>query len=49
MAVLDWAHCGGLTADVAAKLVSVLSTGVHDPTLGFAEAFFHTAAQLQHG
>ena len=25
----------------------MLSTGVHDPTLGFTEAFFHTAAQLQ--
>jgi ubiquinone/menaquinone biosynthesis C-methylase UbiE len=47
MAVLDWAQSGGLTADVAAKLVPVLSTGVHDPTLGFTEAFFHTAAQLQ--
>jgi hypothetical protein len=47
MAVLDWAQCGGLTADVAAKLVPVLSTGVHDPTLGFTGAFFHTAAQLQ--
>ena len=38
---------GGLTADVAAKLVPVLSDGVHDPTLGFTDAFFHTAAQLQ--
>ena len=47
MAVLDWAQSGGLTADVAAKLVPVLSTGVHDPTLGFTEAFCHTAAQLQ--
>jgi len=47
MAVLDWAQSGGLTAGVAAKLVPVLSTGVHDPTLGFTEAFFHTAAQLQ--
>jgi ubiquinone/menaquinone biosynthesis C-methylase UbiE len=47
MAVLDWAQSGGLTADVAAKLVPVLSTGVHDPTLGFTDAFFHTAAQLQ--
>jgi hypothetical protein len=47
MAVLDWAQCGGLTADVAARLVSVLATGVHDSTLGFTDAFFHTAAQLQ--
>jgi ubiquinone/menaquinone biosynthesis C-methylase UbiE len=47
MAVLDWAQSGGLTADVAAKLVPVLSTGVHDPTLGFTDAFFHTGAQLQ--
>jgi ubiquinone/menaquinone biosynthesis C-methylase UbiE len=47
MAVLDWTQSGGLTADVAAKLVPVLSNGVHDPTLGFTEAFFHTAAQLQ--
>jgi ubiquinone/menaquinone biosynthesis C-methylase UbiE len=47
MAVLDWAQRGGLTADVAAKLVPVLSDGVHDPTLGFTDAFFHTAAQLQ--
>jgi ubiquinone/menaquinone biosynthesis C-methylase UbiE len=47
MAVLDWAQSGGLTADVGARLVPVLSTGVHDPTLGFTDAFFHTAAQLQ--
>jgi hypothetical protein len=47
MAVLDWAQSGGLTADVAAKLLAVLSTGVHDPTLGFTDAFFHTAAQLR--
>jgi SAM-dependent methyltransferase len=47
MAVLDWAQSGRLTADVAAKLVPVLSTGVHDPTLGFTNAFFHSAAQLQ--
>ena len=47
MAVFDWAQSGGLTADVAAKLAQVLSTGVHDPTLGFTDAFFHTAAQLQ--
>jgi ubiquinone/menaquinone biosynthesis C-methylase UbiE len=46
-AVLDWAQRGGLTADVAAKLVRGLSTGVHDPTLGFTDAFLHTAAQLQ--
>ena len=25
----------------------MLSIGVHDPTLGFTDAFFHTAAQLQ--
>jgi hypothetical protein len=48
MAVLDWAQRGSLTADIAAKLVPVLSSGVHDPTLGFTDAFFHTAAQLQH-
>ena len=42
---LTWA--AGLTAEIAAKLVPVLSTGVHDPTLGFTDAFFHTAAQLQ--
>jgi ubiquinone/menaquinone biosynthesis C-methylase UbiE len=47
MAVLDWAQSGGLTADVAARLVPVLSSGVHDSTLGFTDAFFHTAAQLQ--
>jgi hypothetical protein len=47
MAVLDWAQRGDLTTDVATKLVPVLSTGVRDPTLGFTEAFFHTAAQLQ--
>jgi hypothetical protein len=47
MAVLDWAQSGGLTADVTAKLVPALSTGVHDPTFGFTDAFFHTAAQLQ--
>jgi ubiquinone/menaquinone biosynthesis C-methylase UbiE len=47
MAVLDWAQTGGLTADIAAKLIPVLSSGRHDPTLGFTDAFFHTAAQLQ--
>jgi ubiquinone/menaquinone biosynthesis C-methylase UbiE len=47
MAVLDSAQRGGLTADVAATLVPGLSTGVHDPTLGLTDAFFHTAAQLQ--
>jgi hypothetical protein len=47
MAVLDWAQSGGLTSDVAAKLLPVLSSGVHDPTLGFTDAFFHTAAQLE--
>jgi ubiquinone/menaquinone biosynthesis C-methylase UbiE len=47
MAVLDWAQSGGLTADVAARLGPVLSTGVHDHTLGFTDAFFHTAAQLR--
>jgi ubiquinone/menaquinone biosynthesis C-methylase UbiE len=47
MALLDWAQSGSLAADIAAKLVPVLSTGVHDPTLGFTDAFFHTAAQLQ--
>ena len=47
MAVLDWAQSGCLTADFAAKLVPVLSSGVHDPTLGFTDAFFHTAAQLR--
>jgi hypothetical protein len=46
MAVLDWAQRGHLTADIAATLVPVLSTGRHDPTLGFTDAFFHTA-QLQ--
>jgi hypothetical protein len=40
-----WA--AGLTAEIAAKLVPVLSTGVHDPTLGFTDAFFRTTAQLQ--
>jgi SAM-dependent methyltransferase len=40
MAVLDWAQRGRLTADIAAKLVPVLSSGVHDPTLGFTDAFF---------
>ncbi len=44
MAVLDWAHSGGLTAYVAAKLVPVLSTGVHDPTLVFTDAFFASSA-----
>src|SRR5215211_1194395 len=32
-----------------AELLPVLSTGVHDPTLGFTDAFFHTAAQLAAG
>lgn len=47
MAVLDWAQDGGLTADVAARLATVLSTGVHDAALGFTEAYFHTAATLR--
>jgi hypothetical protein len=47
MAVLDWTQRGGLTADVAAKLLPVLSIGIHDPTLGFTDAFFHTTAQRQ--
>jgi hypothetical protein len=45
MAVLDWAQCGGLTADVAARLVSVLATGVHDSTSG--SPMPSSAAQLQ--
>jgi len=44
---LTGAQSGGLIAEVAAELLPVLSTGVHDPTLGFTDAFFHTAAQLQ--
>ena len=47
MAVLDWTQRGGLTADAAAKLLPVLSIGIHDPTLGFTDAFFHTTAQRQ--
>lgn len=47
----SWRSSTGRTAaasgGVAAKLVPVLSSGVHDPTLGFTDAFFHTAAQLQ--
>lgn len=46
MAVLDWVSSGALSDDVAEKLRPVLATGVHDPTLGFTDAFFHTAAQL---
>lgn len=46
MALLDWAQSGALTPAVAAKLEPVLSTGVHDPTLGFTDAYFHTAAEL---
>ena len=30
-----------------AKLLPVLSIGIHDPTLGFTDAFFHTTAQRQ--
>ena len=33
------AQSGGVTADVAAKLVAVVSTGAHDPTLRFTDAF----------
>lgn len=47
MAILDWASHGALTEDVAEKLRPVLKTGVHDPNLGFTDAYFHTAAQLQ--
>lgn len=48
MAVLDWAASGSLSDEVAGKLRPVLRTGVHDPSLGFTDAFFHTAAQLRH-
>ncbi len=47
MAVMDWASEGALTDGVADKLRPVLATGVHDPSLGFTDAYFHTAAQLQ--
>ncbi|MDQ3274522.1 MAG: class I SAM-dependent methyltransferase [Actinomycetota bacterium] len=46
MALLDWTSSGGLTPDVAARLRPVLATGVHDPSLGFTSAFFHTAVEL---
>jgi hypothetical protein len=49
MAVLDWTQRGGLTADVAAKLLPVLSIGIHDPTLGFTDAFFHTTRSAAAG
>jgi hypothetical protein len=45
-AVLDWAQRGELTADVAARLTPVLATGIHDPRLGFTDAYCHTAADL---
>jgi hypothetical protein len=45
IAVLNWAQSDGLTADVPARLVPLLSTGVHDPTLGFTHPFFPTLAQ----
>jgi ubiquinone/menaquinone biosynthesis C-methylase UbiE len=47
MAVLDWASQGGLSDSVAEKLRPVLATGIHDPSLGFTDAYFHTAAELQ--
>jgi hypothetical protein len=44
----SWAPPPGFDpAGVEEQLAPVLSIGVHDPTLGFTDAFFHTAAQLQ--
>lgn len=48
MALLDLAQNTDLSGDVPAKLDKVLATGVHDPTLGFTDAYFHTAAELRH-
>ena len=46
MALMDWTADGELSEDVAARLEPVLATGLHDPALGFTDAFFHTASQL---
>jgi ubiquinone/menaquinone biosynthesis C-methylase UbiE len=46
MAGREWTAEGALTEPVAAKLRPVLATGVHDATLGFTRAYFHTAAEL---
>jgi len=46
MAVVDLADEGELNDAVAEKLMPVLATGVHDSTLGFTTAYFHTAAEL---
>lgn len=45
MAVVDWAPQGALSDRVAEKLRLGLETGRHDPTLGFTDAYFHTAAE----
>lgn len=47
MALLDWAQIGELTEYVAAKLEAVLASGVHDASLGFTDAYFHTATEFR--
>jgi ubiquinone/menaquinone biosynthesis C-methylase UbiE len=46
MALLGWCVAGELDDERAGKLAAVLETGVHDPSLGFATAYFHLPAEL---
>jgi ubiquinone/menaquinone biosynthesis C-methylase UbiE len=47
MALLDWGASGGLTDEVAARLLPVLTTGRHDPSLGFTDVHFHLPDELR--
>lgn len=47
MALLDWGARGGLTEDVARRLVPVIETGDHDPSLGFTDVHFHLPEELR--
>jgi ubiquinone/menaquinone biosynthesis C-methylase UbiE len=46
MALLDWCAAGELSEETLAKLLPVIATGRHDPSLGFTDAYFHTADEL---
>lgn len=47
MALLDWGAAGQLTEAIAARLVPVLATGDHDPSLGFTDVHFHLPEELR--
>ena len=45
--LLDYAASGRLDEESLARITVTLRTGVHDPTLGFTDAYFHTADELR--